>query len=153
MIHLNHYFALIMAVFGNSSAVSGHASSNSTSLARSSQDYTESLAKYSCPKGFQLMGNQYDILCIQQEKVSYRSPLPCDSPHKKLGRYSLRIDMLDQKDLCLNINGPSTTSSERENLVFQPKCEKGYTLDIRHGKDACQKRILQRVKQPLKKIR
>jgi hypothetical protein len=151
MKYLNLFSALIIIVFANLFSLSVYGSSISATLVSSSLNDKEKLSQYSCPKGFQTISNLHGVLCVQQEKVSFRPSLPCSTNDKGLGKYFLRVDMLGQKDLCSTLNNLSGRSSESVNPTFPPKCKQGYVLDVRHGRDACQKRTPKKVMQPFKK--
>ena len=118
-------------------------------LLAESQDNTDN-DQYSCETDYQLVKNQYGVLCIKQAQVSYRSPLLCDSLLNNEKGISLSIDANELKDQCILSKIESSSNKTSLFTAFSPKCQNSYELVIRRGRDACEKRIPEQIKQATK---
>lgn len=130
---------------------------------------------FACKTGFQFETNKNAARCIQQKRLTYRSPLACDQLGDKKAKFILAIDKIGQKDMCVTY--PSITSQRLakhrsiENGLkltpdptrqvnagqrlssFSPKCQNGFKLQARQGKDACGKANPELILPPSKEVR
>jgi len=103
---------------------------------------------FECKQGFKFEVKNKAARCIKPKKFNYRPPLNCPR-NVAQARMKLAIDQIELKDLCVlkakNSESQSTlpvnkrpASKARQRYDIPPKCQKGYILKIRRGKDVCQ---------------
>lgn len=97
--------------------------------------YAEKETYFACDKGFKFETKKNAVRCIKQQRLTYRPPEGCEKSKKTVLNTSkppegLLIDKIGQKDMCV-------LSSNKK--PFPPKCQNGYKLQVRKGKDVCGK--------------
>ncbi len=137
--------------------------------------YANNQTYFACKTGFQFETSNKAARCIQQKRLTYRSPLACGHLRGNKNRFILAVDKIGHKDMCITPQMVSKKQPAISGLIgkrgqnlpiaikqtnrgaklspFSPKCEKGFKLHIRRGKDVCGKDKPEVILPPSKKVR
>jgi len=115
---------------------------------------------FGCEKGFQYETKKDAARCIKQKKLSFRPPLACSLKGRAKKLYRLMVDYRELKDLCVVVASETKTPlvKRRSGVVvdtsasFVPRCQTGYQLKSRRGRDACTKGDPELIKPPSKRV-
>jgi len=126
---------------------------------------------YACESGYQFETKKKAARCIKQQRLTFRSPESCANNNSVKFNYVLAIDKLGHQDRCIvNLSGdsrvdpqnkiasssnnktPDRSAREPTHKSFIPQCQKGYKLQIKRGKDTCNKQNQEVILAPNKKV-
>jgi len=129
-----------------------------------SQAKTKKETYFACQNGYQFETKKSAARCIKQGRLSIRAPESCGKKSGKYRGFVLSIDLMAQKDMCVGSKKMTKFDSKRQMgsqindlsmkklKSFSPLCPLGFKLNIKKGKDVCERDKAETIKPPNKKV-